>query len=277
MPDSALRPRSGSSAKALLLTVLGEFVLPGAGEVWTSTVVRALAVLGVEERNARQALARLADDGLVAARKEGRRARWALTAQGSALLSTGAERIYRFGRDAEQWDGRWCVVLCSVPEEQRAKRHQLRTRLGFAGFGFLSPGVAVSPHLDREVAANRVLDELGLLPAALVLRAEVGSAIADEDVLARAWDLRELARQYEAFVASHTGRAPAAPDQCFRALVELVHDWRRFPFADPEIPPALLPPEWPGPQARALFDSRHAAWSEPARAWYALLESSTLS
>src|SRR5262245_18189502 len=55
MARSPLQPRSGSSAKALLLTVLGELVLPGGGAVWTQTVVQLLGRLDVGERNARQA------------------------------------------------------------------------------------------------------------------------------------------------------------------------------------------------------------------------------
>src|SRR5262245_766981 len=117
MPDDALRPRSGSSAKALLLTVLGEFVLPHQGSVWTSTVVRSLGLLGVEERNARQALARLADQDVVRSERDGRRARWQLTATGRDLLTSGTERIYGFGAGDGAWNGRWLVVLCSVPEE----------------------------------------------------------------------------------------------------------------------------------------------------------------
>src|SRR5215211_6327239 len=150
VPDRALRPRRGSSAKAVLLTMLGELVLPHGGSVWTATVVRGLGLAGVEEGNARQALARLADQGLVTSEREGRRARWYLTAEARQLLTAGTERIYRFTAGADEWDGRWLVVLSSVPEGQRAKRHQLRTRLAFAGFGSLGPGVALSPHLERE-------------------------------------------------------------------------------------------------------------------------------
>jgi DNA-binding transcriptional ArsR family regulator len=157
-----MRPRSGSSAKARLLTVLGELVLPHGGAVWTSTVVDALALCDVDERNARQALARLAEQGVVRSEKQGRRARWHLTDAGRRLLVEGTERIYALGTGDDRWDGRWLVVLCSVPEDQRAKRHQLRTRLEFAGFGFVAPGVAICPHVAREQAAEAVLAALDL-------------------------------------------------------------------------------------------------------------------
>jgi phenylacetic acid degradation operon negative regulatory protein len=266
--DAALRPRSGSSAKALLLTILGEFTLPHDGTIWTSTVVRSLGTLGVGERNARQAIARLAERGVVQSEKVGRRSCWHLSDQGRRLLTDGARRIYRFGADDDSWDGRWLVVLTSISEEQRAKRHQLRARLGFAGFGFAGPGVAVSPHVDREDVANAVLKELGLVPGAIVLRAEAGDLVDADELLRRAWDLDGLAARYDDFVASFSRRSPAGRQQRFAAIVELVHEWRRFPFEDPEIPPRLLPARWPGDRARQVFDDRHAAWAPDANLWY---------
>jgi len=56
-----------ASARSWLLTVLGEFVLPGDQPAWTSSLVAALAGLGLEEKASRQALARTAADGLIRA------------------------------------------------------------------------------------------------------------------------------------------------------------------------------------------------------------------
>jgi phenylacetic acid degradation operon negative regulatory protein len=248
--------------------VLGELVLPHGGAAWTSTVVGTMALFDVEERNARQALARLADQGTLRSQRQGRRARWHLTEAGRRLLVEGTKRIYELGAGVDRWDGRWLVVLCSVPEEQRAKRHQLRTRLEFAGFGFLAPGVAVSPHLAREGAANAVLADLGLLPGAMVFRAEAGDLVSADDLLARAWDLDALAASYATFVAEFEDRAPRTDDERCAALVDLVHQWRRFPFMDPDIPSRLLPPHWPGRTAHGVFTERHAAWSPGAIRWW---------
>jgi phenylacetic acid degradation operon negative regulatory protein len=252
--------------------MLGEFVLPHRGSVWTSTVVRSLGALGVEDRNARQAVARLADQGIVRSEKDGRRARLHLTEHGRELLTVGTERIYGFGHEDARWDERWLVVLCSVPEDQRAKRHQLRSQLAFAGFGFLSPGVALSPHLDREALATAALKELGLLPVAVVFRAEAGDLVSVGELLARAWDLGGLARRYEDFVAGFGRRSPRTDEARFVGTIELVHAWRHFPFVDPEIPRQLLPSRWPGPRAKNLFEDRHASWSPSANRWYEATE-----
>ncbi len=263
-----MRPRAGSSAKALLLTILGEFVLTHDAAAWTSTVVRSLELFGVEERNARQAVARLAEQGIVRSEKDGRKARWRLTDDGRHLLTVGTERIYSFEAGGDDWDGRWLVVLCSVPEEQRAKRHQLRSQLGFAGFGFLAPGVAVSPHLDREPAANTVLKELDLLPGATVLRAETGELIDDDELLRRAWDLDTLASAMPSSSTTSSNGRRLRTTRASRRSSSWCTCWRRFPFVDPEIPRRLLPGSWPGRRAKELFDERHEAWTPAARTWY---------
>lgn len=267
-----MRPRSGRSARALLITMLGEFVLPAGGAVWTSTIIDGLATLGVNERNARQAAARLGDDGWLRAERVGRLTRWHLTERAERLLAEGTDRIYGFRAGLEAWDGTWLVVLTSIPEDERGKRHQLRTQLGFAGFGFLGAGIAVSPHVERESIANQVLRELGLDASAVTFIARTGTLVPDAELLERAWDLDELAQRYRRFVDEFGHPAASDDAGAFAAVVELVHEWRRFPFDDPEIPVELLPADWPGSSARACFDDLRAQWSPAAERWFRAAE-----
>ena len=138
---SRRRELGGASARALLMTVLGEYVLPRGEPVWTAVLVEALGLLGVAEKSARQALARSAAEGWLSPVRHGRRVRWELTGPGRQLLTDGAQRIYSFGRTPRDWDGRWLLVLVSVPDARRELRHRLRTRLTWAGFGALAAGV----------------------------------------------------------------------------------------------------------------------------------------
>src|SRR5947209_17221658 len=99
MPQPVMRRRhslGGASARALLLTVLGELVRPAAAPAWTSSLLDVLTGLGLAEKAARQALARTATDGVIHAERTGRRVRWQLTGPGRRLLTEGAERIYSF-------------------------------------------------------------------------------------------------------------------------------------------------------------------------------------
>src|SRR5579875_1161297 len=161
------RSEAGPGARAVLLTVLGEFVLPSGGSAWTTTLVASLARLGVEEPTARQALARSSAAGLIVAEREGRRTRWTLTARAHRLLTEGAARIYGHGRDHPGWDGRWLLILTNVPERNRHLRSRLRARLTWYGLGPLGSGLGVTPWPDHERAVTGALRELGLTEGAM--------------------------------------------------------------------------------------------------------------
>src|SRR5579862_4436635 len=149
--DDQLRRRSigAPAARSLLLTILGEYLLPYERPVWQETLVGALVSVGHSQPAARQALARSVRDGWLTTAREGRRARMALSDRAAALLRTGAQRIYTFGEPWD-WDGRWLVLVLRVPEQRREVRHQFRTRLAWAGLGSLGGGVWLTPHVERE-------------------------------------------------------------------------------------------------------------------------------
>src|SRR3954468_8031748 len=122
--DDQLRRRSVGppAARSMLLTVLGEYVLPAPHGVWQETLISALGSLDYKTQAARQALARSVSGGWLRTERHGRRARMHLTGEAREMLATGAERIYSFGEPWE-WDGRWLLVLVRVPEERRDVRH----------------------------------------------------------------------------------------------------------------------------------------------------------
>jgi phenylacetic acid degradation operon negative regulatory protein len=258
-----------ASARSLLLTVLGEFVLPGGRPVWTSTLIDLLGDLDVAEKAARQAIMRTADSGWIEASRIGRETRWSLTQAGTELLREGTERIYNFAAEGQSWDGRWLVLTVGVPENNRALRQRLRTQLGWAGLGSPSPGVWVTPRVDREARARKVLEDLHLLDGSWSFVAGAG-AVGDERSLARAaWDLDDVERRYEDFLDLVSRRRPRTDRQSLIAQVRLVQEWRRFPLLDPGLPRELLPPRWTGSRAAEVFRERHAGWAPRARAAWA--------
>ncbi|HEY0638586.1 MAG TPA: PaaX family transcriptional regulator C-terminal domain-containing protein [Pseudonocardiaceae bacterium] len=265
---SRRRELGETSARSLLMTVLGEFVLPRDRPVWTATLVGTLALFDVEEKSARQALARTAGEGWLTAERHGRRVRWALTPPGRRLLTEGGERVHGFGRADRSWDGRWLVLIVSVPEAKRELRHRLRTRLSWAGFGSPSAGVWVSPDTSREHEAQVILEDLGLAAGAMSFAAHYGTIGSQESITQQAWDLEAIAARYEEFIDEFTGLHPAPGDASLVAQTRLVHEWRRFPFLDPQLPQELLPARWSGTTAAALFRRKHAEWNPAAqRRW----------
>jgi phenylacetic acid degradation operon negative regulatory protein len=267
-PKLSRRHAAGSgSARGLLFTVLGEFVLPSGGIAWTSAFIDVLGRLGVEEKASRQALMRTAADGWLVSERVGRRTCWRLTPSAERVLTEGAERIFSFTGATEHWDGRWLLVLARSPETERPSRHLIRTRLTWAGFGSPAPGVWISAHPDRLAEAEQVLTEAGLNDAQVFAATHAGGG--DVAAMVRAaWDLDEIEARYESFLAEFA--AETAPDPLTQ-LALLVHAWRRFPAIDPALPRELLPERWSGVQAAALFRRRHDDWVGPARAEWSRL------
>jgi phenylacetic acid degradation operon negative regulatory protein len=265
LPALSRRHEAGAaSARGMLLTLLGEFVLPGDGMAWTSAVLAVFGRLGVAEKATRQALMRTSNAGWLTADKVGRRTRWQLTAAAKRLLTEGAERIYSFG-PAQDWDGHWVLVQVRIPETDRRARHAVRTRLAWAGFGSLGPGLWISPHSGRQQEAIRVLNEARVADDAHVFVARRTGLSDTKAMVAAAWDLPEIGAEYDRFVAWFRAQTPG--DVLIRQL-ELVHAWRRFPSLDPALPRELLPARWSGIKAAQLFADRHELWlADSRREW----------
>lgn len=271
-----------SSASDVLITVFGEFMRPAGGSAWTQTLVAALGLTGVEEKAARQAIARLAAKGWIVSERVGRKSRWQLTDWATDLLTRGAERIYGLGAGGSsksagksEWNGEWLVLLASVPEAQRDLRSQLAVRLGWAGFGTLGQGVWVSPRAEREPEVTDIIRDLDV-DGALLFRSTMTEIGDPRDVADRAWPPGPLADQYAAFLgqlelsaATNVEASTAA-----RRLIELVDAWRRFPLVDPDLPRELRPADWPGTRAANAFAARRAAWASDAASWWSDIDRS---
>jgi phenylacetic acid degradation operon negative regulatory protein len=272
-PDDQLRRRSvgAPAARSLLLTILGEYVLPLGEAVWQETLVGALVSVGYTQQAARQALARSVRHGWLLTSRHGRRARVSLSDSTAGLLRTGADRIYSFG-EPRQWDGRWLVVVLRVPEERREVRHQLRTRLAWAGLGSMGAGVWLTPHVEREAELREVVLEAPAAEATSFVAALGALGGPPELVAATAWDLDSVRDAYEAFISDFVAIRPSSDDASFRMQTLLVHAWRRFPFLDPDLPAELLPSDWPRRRAHELFVGRHERWQEAAGSYFSELE-----
>jgi phenylacetic acid degradation operon negative regulatory protein len=270
--NEQLRRRSvgAPAARSVLLTMLGEYVLPASGGAWQETLIGALGTLGHKTHAARQALARSVSAGWLETERHGRRSRVHLSPDTAEMLRSGAERIYTFGEPWD-WDGRWLLVVLRVPEERREVRHQMRTRLAWAGFGSLGGGLWITPHAEREQELADVAAD-GSAAEVVSFRAELGTLGEPARVVAEAWDLDALAEAYRGFITRFGRMRPRGSEAEFRAQTLLVHEWRRFPFLDPDLPDGMLPAHWPRRRAHELFHERHAQWQDGANAWFAALE-----
>ncbi|MDG4789334.1 PaaX family transcriptional regulator C-terminal domain-containing protein [Micromonospora sp. WMMD1102] len=251
--------------RGLLITVLGDYVRPARQPAPTSAFIDVLGRLGVEEDACRQALSRASRDGWLVPRRDGRYTWWQLSPAFAQFLALGASRIFGFTATQPHWDRRWLVVVARVPESDRAVRHLLHTRLRWAGFGRPSPGVWVSTHTGRVKEAEDILRDAGAHEQSRIFLSEYVAGGELPAMVREAWDLDEMDRQYEGFIAEFS-RQPSA-DPIVR-VTRLVHAWRLLALVDPALPEELLPKGWSGIRAVRLFHRQHARW-EPAalREW----------
>ncbi|MET9690339.1 PaaX family transcriptional regulator C-terminal domain-containing protein [Streptomyces sp. NPDC006514] len=246
--------------RSLIVTFYGAYGRAFEGPVPVAALIRLLGAAGVDAPSVRSSVSRLKRRGfLLPERAADGSAAYGLSEEARQLLDDGDRRIY----GSQQLTDEWLVAVFSVPEQERSKRHLLRSRLARLGFGAVAPGVWIAPARLSEETAH-TLERLHLTPYVELFRgAHLGFAPTAEAVT-RWWDLAALAKQHEQFLDLHepvlralrSGPEPT-PEQAYRDYLRALDTWRRLPYADPGLPRELLPADWPGDRAAAVFAELH--------------------
>jgi phenylacetic acid degradation operon negative regulatory protein len=259
----------------IVFNLFGDYVNPRSASVWTSGIVDVLGLLGVSERATRSTLSRMKAKGWLKARKHGRRSTYQLTARGKALLEEGSRRI--FGPAPTEWDGCWHIVVYSLPQKLRARRHDLRTRLSWLGYGMLEPGTMVAA-VPRTTEVQTLVEELSAQDYVhFFTRAHLESG-GNQAIVTRCWDLEEMNQRYCQFVGRYQSDyetllekesrgAALAPSESFVHRFWLTYEFSSFPRQDPNLPPELLPADWRGSVASELLRAYRALLREPAQSY----------
>ena len=256
-------------ARSLVFDLFGDYLRYRGGEARLRQLVALMGCFDVPEATVRVVVTRLRKEGWLESRREGRETVYALTPAAWSLLDEGRDRI--FDRVRGPWDAQWHMVIYSVPEAERALREQLRKKLAWFGFGPLSSSVWLSPH-DR---TGRVVSAYAAEPAVQldVFHSRSAGLAADRDIATRAWDLQDLDRDYGVLLEEYGPRLAhyrAGEVRGRSALVQrmrLIHDYRRFPFRDPDLPLELLPEGWRGRRAHDVFLEAHGLLRGPAEGY----------
>lgn len=256
-------------ARSLLFDLWGDYIQHVGGEAWTSTLARYLAEFGISDTALRQALSRMVRQGWLQSRKVAARSCYSLTERGRRRMAEACRRVYT-PVDAP-WDGKWRMLVYSIPETMRSTRDDLRKELLWTGFAPLAPGTWISPN-PLEDALQELLSRRDIGHYATSFTAEHTGPETPPQLVARCWDLGAITRGYDRFIAHWAPRMerfmqqPDLPgDRCFVERIELVHDYRKFLFVDPGLPQELLPPGWRGSDARRLFQAYYGLLEPGAR------------
>lgn len=245
-------------AKSLVVTILGDAIVPHGGEIWLSGLIDLLAPFGVDHRLTRTSVFRLTREGWLESRREGRRSLYALTASGRRRFEHAYRRVYTL--PAQHWDGAWTLVALPRTWNGAALRAELRKDLEWEGFGMIAPGLFARPAADP-ATLSEILRGLGLEHKVFVMAAREHDALQARPLrglVEQCWNLGQLASDYRRFIkrfepvrAYFKERPAPSPEQAFIVRTLLIHAFRRVILHDPQFPAELLPRDWPG---RVAYD-----------------------
>jgi phenylacetic acid degradation operon negative regulatory protein len=265
MPDDA-ESRPGS-ATSLVRSVIGLYLRRLDGWIASADLIALLEDLGVPTALGRTAIARVKQKKLLFSERNSGAAGYRLGEDAAAMLRAGDRRIFAPRRMAA--GDPWCLLSFSIPEHDRALRHQLRRRLRWIGCGTVSPALWICPaFLSGEV--EEILDELSLREHSTVFIAtDTRGAAPLRDSVATWWDLPRIAALHEGFIAEASGLLSTSPTDgadAFGRYVRGIDSWRPIPYLDPGLGVELLPTHWAGDRSEQLFARLGARLAEPALA-----------
>lgn len=233
-------------------------------ELAGTVLVQLLGDLGMGASAARGQLARMRQDGQIAATRRGRVTHYRLAGPFAATF-----RRLRAGAPATtpQWTGHFHTLLYQVPEEQRAYRDRLRRIAQLVGYGIMQQGVLIAASdLSTELAA--VLADAP--PGCRVQPATIGLPTADAATIAwSAWNLDAVEASLRRHIATLSGALavddvpPPAASTLVR-LAQLLNATYVDLIKDPQLPTALLPPTWPRPHLDRLIGQVRERYLPPA-------------
>lgn len=259
------RTHPQSSARTLLVTIFGDTVEPRGSAIWLGSLARLAAPLGVNDRLVRTSLNRLVRDGLLEARRDGRRSHYRVTAASRPDFAAAEQRIYH-GPPAT-WDGQWTIVAVTDETANAA----VARRLGWLGFRPVGRGVHVSPaeHADQLPSLLREARAKGRVVVFRAANGQVEGAMSDRDLASASFAVAAVGAMHRSFLRQFTPLADAsaeglAPESAFLVRTLLVDAFRRIVLREPDLPRPLWPEDWVGDRTRHVAGHLYRAVTDAA-------------
>ncbi|EGL81967.1 transcriptional regulator, PaaX family [Caldalkalibacillus thermarum TA2.A1] len=265
----------GMKTRSMIFTLYGDYIRHYGGEIWIGSLIRLLEAFGHNAQSVRAAMSRMQKQGWVKSHKRGNKSYYSLTERGKKRMNVAAKRIFKL--KPERWDGKWRMLIYSIPETKRHIRDELRKELVWSGFGSLSHSCWISPNpLEEQVA--EMVERYGLDDYVDFFVAENKGPNDNKSLVERCWDLEEINGRYQEFIDHYSKRFvidrnkiemnKMSDEECFVERTKLVHEYRKFLFVDPGLPGELLPDHWLGEHAAALFRDYYQILAKPASRFF---------
>jgi phenylacetic acid degradation operon negative regulatory protein len=242
---------------SLVITIFGDAVVPHGGRVALGVLQEIAGSLGVEPGALRTALSRLAGGHWVTRERNGRNSFYRLAEEGRHSFDLATRRIYSAG--PPDWDGAWIVAIAPPGGGTDARA------LAEAGFVRVEGGIYLRPETAGAASAGEALSGM------LVIH---GTSADHPETMRSLWPSAEVAGAYGGFIDAVGPLAAALergstlpPLKAMAARTLVIHHWRRIVLRDPGLPSTLLPPDWPGEEARGLVRTVYRALLQPSEEW----------
>jgi phenylacetic acid degradation operon negative regulatory protein len=244
-PSPSSRPLTARSVLASALLGMDPPELP------VAQLVRLTGLFGIGENRARVALSRMVAAGEATTDGAGR-----YRLAGHLAARQSRQSASRAGAPAH-YEGRWWLAVVTMTGSTAEVRAERRRAFRYARLAELREGVWMRP------------DNLTLsLPEALDGDVEVMTAVPDDapGLAGRLWDLHDWSDRAHLLLEGLGGITPARPEALAPGF-ELSAAVLRHLQADPLLPDALLPADWPGARLRATYDAWDAHYRATLREW----------
>lgn len=265
----------GTNTQSMIFTIYGDYIRNYGNKIWIGSLIRLLKEFGHNEQGVRVAVSRMVKQGWIQSEKQGNKSYYFLTDRGVQRMDEAANRIYKM--KPNEWDGKWRILMYTIPEDKRQLRDDLRKELLWSGFGSFSSGCWISPN-DLEKQINRLIEKYDIKKYVDFFISEYKGPKENQSLVEKSWHLEEIENKYEEFIEKYSkqfivhqsiiNRGEMSDADCFVERTNLVHEYRKFLFIDPGLPKELLPSKWNGNHAALLFSQYYQVLAEPASRFF---------
>ncbi|MFZ6873068.1 phenylacetic acid degradation operon negative regulatory protein PaaX [Undibacterium sp. Di27W] len=257
-------------AKSLVMTVFGDAIAPHGGTIWLGSLISLMSHFDINDRLVRTSVFRLAEEGWLEAKRDGRRSTYQLATASYARFQHAYKRVYV--PHTGKWDHYWTLVIMSGDDASTGNKASLKKELLWEGFRMINAGVFAHPQADTAALQN-VLGRNGFAGLCTVCRTSdlnLPNARPLPSLIASHWQLDEVNIAYKNFIEVFSPLKKLVQGQhlpehaAFVIRSLLIHSFRRTQLHDPNLPPALRPAGWLGDEAYRLCRDLYQACFRPA-------------
>lgn len=216
-------PPEGLRVWSVLVTIFGDLAGAENARLGSPVLAALTQPLEIRPEALRVAIHRLRKDDWLVAERQGRSSRYGLSARGLAETRAAGRRIY--GPDRETPDD-WCLTVLPPQIAEGDPTNWIE----------VLPGVGLGPAREFPPQALVLQGQITQLPD--WVQNQVGPP-----ELGRAFS--RLDGQVAALMRTLPGRRLGPVDTAILRVL-IVHEWRRLVLRAPDVPPSLLPKDWPG-------------------------------